>query len=102
MHDTVFVRNLGVRWTRGEDQTLHRLRRVAIQHEELAEAGARGAEQVQPVLLRTRECLLMAKDDTSLVILELDQGDETAPLQFVFAAGRAKALRVGIKTWSLV
>src|SRR5579863_9431261 len=56
--------------------------RVAVEHKDLPKMGAGGAEQLEPVSLGLGQRLFMAKDDASGVVLDLAQGDETAPLKW--------------------
>ena len=54
--------------------------RVGVEHEDLAEVGVRGLEQVEPVALGLAERLLVAEDDLFGVVVQLAEGDEAAPL----------------------
>ena len=79
----VFVRDLrdrrGLR--RLVEQRVDRAGRVRIQHEELPEMGVRVAQQLQTVLLRTGERLLVPMHHAGRILLQSAERDEALPHQ---------------------
>src|SRR5438105_2805035 len=51
-------------------------RGVTVEHEELPEVGAGGAQQLQTIGFRLGERLFMAEDDARVVVFDTSQGDE--------------------------
>ena len=60
------------------EDLLHAAGGVRVEHEDLAEVGAGGLEQVEPVALGLGEGLLVAEDDLLGVVVELAEGDKAA------------------------
>ena len=58
------------------EQRVDRARRVGVQHEELPEMGVRVAQQLQPVLLRPGERLLVPVDHARGILLHRAERDE--------------------------
>src|SRR4051812_30973336 len=59
------------------------------------------AQQVEPIDFRSRVRLFVAKDDAAVIVLELAERDESAPLELApcgsaLAGGCAEPLGVGI------
>ncbi len=67
---------------------------IRIEHEELAEMGVAVAQQREPVLLRTRERLLVAVDDALRIILHRAQPDEAFAHQPLAGIGIGELLKV--------
>src|SRR5262245_36818763 len=57
-------------------QSIDRLSRILIQHEDLLELCPRVTQQLETILLGTRQCTLVWKDDPVRVILETAKSDE--------------------------
>jgi hypothetical protein len=63
-----------------EEELLDALDGIGVEHEDLAEVGTGGAEQIQAVGFRFGKGLLMAEDDGLFVVDDLAQSDEAAAL----------------------
>src|ERR1035438_6236092 len=68
---------------------------VGVEHEDLAEVGVGGLEQVEAVALGLGEGLLVAEDDLFGVVMELAEGDKAAALFHDFSAGNLETLGIG-------
>ena len=77
----VFVGDFGVGGAAAVvENLLHAAGGIGVEHEDLAEVGARGLEQVEAVALGLGERLLMAEDDLVGIVVKLAEGDEAAAL----------------------
>ncbi len=54
------------------------MRWIGIKHEDLAKVGAGGAQQVQAIRLGFGERLLVAEDDSLLVVIQFAESNEAA------------------------
>ena len=61
---------------------------IFVEHENLAEMGAGGAEQVEAIGFGLGEGLFVAEDDTGGIVLDAAQGDEAAAFQFLLTGNR--------------
>ena len=77
------------------ENLLHAAGGVGVEHEDLAEVGVGGLEQVQAVALGLGERLLVAEDDLLGVFVDLAEGDKAAALFYDVGAGNLEALRIG-------
>ena len=68
---------------------------IGVEHENLAEVGMGGLEQVQAVALGLGEGLLVAEDDLVGVLVKSAEGDEAAAFLDLVGARDAEALGVG-------
>src|SRR5208283_4227590 len=82
----VFVGDLDVGSCRGLDQDVD-FAGSAVQHENLAEMSAGGAQKVQAVGLGFGESLLVAEDDVGGIILQAAESDEASPFDAFTGAG---------------
>ena len=81
MQDAVFVGDFEiVAGACAEEQALRGLSGIGIEHKYLAEVGAGGAQQVEPVGHGLGQRLFVAKDDALAVVGEFAKGDEAAAL----------------------
>ena len=76
--------------------------RVGVEHEDLAEVGAGGLEQVETIAFRFGEGLLVAKYDLVGILMQTAEGDESAALLDFIGTGNAEALGVGEDAWILL
>ena len=96
VQNAVFVGNFGVGGTSALiENLLNATGRIGVEHEDLAEVGVGGLEQVEAIAFWLGEGLLVAENDLLSVLVELAEGDETAPFLDYIGAGDAKALGVG-------
>src|ERR1039458_1307130 len=92
MQHTVVVGSLGVGGTGAVIQNLlDAAGRVGIEHENLAIMRVRGLEQLQSVTLGLAERLLVAEDDLFGVLMQLAEGDKTAPFLDDFGSGNLES-----------
>ena len=79
--DAVFVGHFEiVAGVRAEEKPFGGLCGVGVEHEDLPEVGAGGAQQVEPVGHRFGQRLFVAKDDALVVVVEFAERDEAAAL----------------------
>ena len=96
MEDAVLVGDFGFGGAAAVvENLLHAAGGVGVEHEDLAEVGVGGLEQVEAVAFGLGKGLLVAEDDLLGVVVELAEGDKAAPLLDDFGAGDAETLRVG-------
>ncbi len=67
---------------------------VRVEHEDLAEMGAGGFEEIEAIALGLAQGLLVAIDDLVRVFMELSNGDEAATLFNDGGSGNGEALRI--------
>ncbi len=92
----VFVGDFGFGWACVFVENLfHAAGGVRVEHEDLAEVGAGGLEQVETVALGLAEGLLVAEDDLLGVVVEPAESDKSAAFFHHVGAGNLEALRVG-------
>ena len=95
MQNPVVVGDLDLRLEVLEEDLFDALRRVGVEHEDLAEVRAGGLQQIQTVALRLGERLLVTKDNLGRVVLQASERDESPAFPHSSAARNLKALRVG-------
>ena len=64
---------------------------ILVEHENLSEMGAGGAQQVEAIGLGLGQRLLMAENDACGIVLDASQADETPAFQFLLEPARKKA-----------
>ena len=69
---------------------------VAVEHEELSEVGASGAQQLQAIGFGLRQSLFVAEDYSGVVILDTPEGDEAGAGELGARAWSRKSLRIGV------
>ena len=77
------------------ENLLHAARGVGVEHEDLPEVRSRGLQQVEPVAFGLGKRLLVAEDHLLGVVVQLAQGDKSAPFLHHLGSGHLEALRVG-------
>ena len=90
----VFVGNFGVGGSGAVVGVLDATGRVRVEHEDLAEVGVSGLEQIKAIAFWFGESLLMAKDNLVSVIVELAEGDETTTFLNGIGTWDAESLRI--------
>src|SRR5271165_958979 len=86
MDDFVLVGHLDIGNAVLPQRGVNRVRRVAIEHENLPEMRLRCPQKVKAISFRLTEGLLVAEDDFLVVFLKLAGGDESATLELGFRA----------------
>ena len=82
MNHTIFIRHCNFRIGIGGEQRFD-LARILVEHEDLAEMGARGAKQIEAVSFRLGQGLFVAENDAGRIILDAAQSDKAAAFQFI-------------------
>ena len=96
MQDAVFVGDFGVGGAVAFVENLFDAAGgIGVEHEDLAEVGVRGLEQVEAVALGLGERLLVAEDNLLGVVVELAERDEAAAFLDLISPRNAEALGVG-------
>src|ERR1700720_4491875 len=100
MHYAVFVAQFGGRRRSGlrfGEKRVYAALRVRVQHEKLAGVGACVAKQFEAIGLRAGKCLLVTKNDSGGIILELARADKSPARASFVCAGNGVLLRVSVK-----
>src|SRR6516162_9434706 len=96
MLNTVFVGDFGRGRAILGEQAID-LAIVVVEHEDLAEVGAGGPEQVQAVGLGLGQGLLVPVDRAVGIVLDPAKGDEAAPLELAGASRPLETLGIDVK-----
>ena len=94
--DAVFVGDLGFGGAvLVVEDLFHAAGGIGVEHEDLAEVGMGGFEQVEAVALGLGQGLLMAEDNAIGVVMEAAEGDKAAAFLDYVAARNFEALGIG-------
>ena len=96
MQDAIFVGNFSIGGACVIVENLfHAAGGIGVKHEDLAEVGAGGLEQVEAIAFGLGERLLVAEDHLVGIFMKAAEGDEAAAFFDLVGSGDAEALGVG-------